>query len=351
MTSFDAVLIFTCQACIHINYFRVSSCKTDLHAASNVSDTTPNQTIKMSTNQLVLPVSKIDVNKISFVQAAPKAGRIPGINIKYGGQNLEIRLPRMTSTFGASSPNKNDDGPKNNLGMSLTGCDPMGSARSDESNDVGRFYNFLIDLQDKILNAAIANIKWFPLLPNGKRLTEQNVRDNMKPLLRLHTIVDPSTGDRVPSGKYAPTISFKIPIFENRVTMDIIDNKGLPVYTTPSTLDKVFPARVDANLIATPSIYIMSGGTFGVSWRIKYAQVFSQARVTAADLFADDIEDDDEETAPADTQTHVPTSAETAVDVEIPEHPEEVTPAPAPAPVPIPEAPVSSVRKRRPAAA
>jgi hypothetical protein len=306
----------------------------------------------MSTTQLYLSVSKIDVNKISFVQAKQTAGRIPGINIKHGGQNLEIRLPRMASTFGASSPNKNDDGPKNNLGMSLAGCDPMGSARSDESTDIGRFYNFLLVLQDKILEAATANIKWFPLLPNGKRLTEQNIRDNMKPLIRLHTVVDPSSGDRVPSGKYAPTISFKIPIFENRVTMEIIDNKGLPVYTTPSTLDKVFPARVEANLIASPSIYIMTGGTFGVSWRIKYAQVFSQTRVTAADLFADDIEvDDEEEATPVDAPTRMLTSADTVVDIEIPENPDDVTPAPAPAPVPVPETPTTTVRKRRPAAA
>ena len=304
----------------------------------------------MSTNQLVLPVSKIDVNHISFVQGPLKPGRIPGINIKYDGQNLQLRLPRMTSTFGASSPNMNDDGPKNNLGMSLAGCDPMGSARADDSNDVGRFYNFLIDLQDKILKTAIANnTKWFPALASGKKPSEQNIRDNMKPLFRLHSTTDPSTGERVPSGKYAPTISFKIPIYDNRVSMDIIDNRGHPVYVTPGTLDKVFPAKVETNLVVSPSIYIMTGGTFGVTWRVNYAQVFPQSRVTAASVFADDIEDDDEEATPVEPPTRVLTSAETAVDVEIPEQPDEVMASPAP--VPVPETPTPTVRKRRPAAA
>jgi hypothetical protein len=303
----------------------------------------------MSTNQLVLPVSKIDVNHISFVQGPLKPGRIPGINIKYDGQNLQLRLPRMTSTFGASSSNMNDDGPKNNLGMSLAGCDPMGSARAEGSNEIGRFFNFLIDLQDKIINAAIANVKWFPLLPNGKKLTEQNIRDNMKPLFRLHSITDPSTGERVPSGKYAPTISFKIPIYDNRVSMDIIDNKGHPVYVTPGTLDKVFPAKVETNLVVSPSIYIMTGGTFGVTWRVNYAQVFPQSRVTAASVFADDIEDDDEEATPVETPTRTLTSAETVVDIEVPENTDDATPAPAP--VPVPETPTPTVRKRRSAVA
>jgi hypothetical protein len=303
----------------------------------------------MSTNQLVLTVSKIDVNKISFVPGPPKPSRIPGINIKHCGQNLEMRIPRMISTFGASSADRAEGSPKTNLGMSLAGCDPKCSDRADDSSDIGRFYNFLLDLDNKVLEAVIANIKLFPLLSNGKKVTEQMVRDNMKRLIRPHTIIDSSTGERVPSGKYPPTVSFKISTFNNQVTTEIIDKKGLPVRTTPSTLDKVFPAKVEANLIASPSIYLMAGGACGVSWRIKCAQAFPQVRPTAVDLFADDIEEDDEdeEVAPVETPVRELTFAETVVDVEIPDIPEDVTPPPAP----VPEAPAPSGRKRRPAAA
>ena len=304
----------------------------------------------MSTNAiaLVLPVSKIDVNRISFIQSQSKPGRIPGINIKYDGQNLQLRLPRLSFPFGASS-GMNNDGPANNLSAPLKGCDPLGVERADESSDIGRFYNFLIDLQEKILTTAIANNnKWFPALPNGKKPSETNIRDNMKPLFRLHSVVKPATGDRVPSGKYAPTISFKIPIYDNRVSMDIIDNKGHPVYVTPNTLDKVFHAHAEANLVASPSIYIMTGGAFGVTWRVNYAQVFPQARVTAASVFADDIEDEDEEEAVAVSTPpgRALTSEETAVDVEIPDLPED-----APAPVSVPDTPAPSGRKRRVAVA
>jgi hypothetical protein len=233
--------------------------------------------------------------------------------------------------------------------MSLAGCDPNGKSRADDSNDIGRFYNFLLDLQEKVLEAVIANIKLFPRKPNGNPVSERDVRENMKPLIRLHTMDDPSTSRRVPSGKYPPTVSFKISTFNNQVTTEIIDKKGLPVRTTPSTLDKVFPAKVEANLIASPSIYLMAGGACGVSWRIKCAQAFPQVRPTAVDLFADDIEEDDEdeEVAPVETPVRELTFAETVVDVEIPDIPEDVTPPPAP----VPEATAPSGRKRRPAAA
>ena len=300
----------------------------------------------MSTNILVLPVSKVDINNITFVQNSPRAKNpgIPGISIRHNGQNLKLILPRMTSTFGASSPTKGDPGPKTNLSMTLTGCDPNGIERADESTDVGRFYNFLIDLQDKILNAAISNIKWFPLRPNKTKLTEDDIRNNMKPMLKVNS-----------SGKYAPFITLKIPIYDNDVSMDIIDNRGRDVYVTPTTLEKVFPPKVEANLVASPSIYIMAGGAFGVSWRLNYAQVFPMQRVTAADVFAEYIDDacDDEEEVLPTPAPHAPalSSENTALDIEVPEDDSisAAAPAPAPAPAPAAPAPAPSVRRRRPA--
>lgn len=289
----------------------------------------------MSTNAII-NVRNLDISRISFLQSPPKPGRIAGINIRYDGQNLMLRVPRLAFPFGASS-GKNNPGPPTGLSATLNGCDSNGVERGDDATDIGRFYNFLLDLHAKILQAAIDNRnKWFPPLPNGKKPTEDNIRNSMKPLLNIHMIDDPSTGERVPSGKYPPKVNFKIPVYDNRVTMDVIDSKGTPVYVTPATLDTVFCKHSEANLVVSPSIYIMAGGGFGVSWRLKYAQVFAQQRTTAADVFANDIEEGDEEEVQEDAPAPAPapapelTAEDTALDVELPE--EDATPAPAPAP-------------------
>jgi hypothetical protein len=133
--------------------------------------------------------------------------------------------------------------------------------------------------------------------------------------------------------------------------MDIIDSKGNDVYVTPNTLGSVFHKGSEANLVASPSIYIMAGGVFGVTWRLTYAQVFAQQRVTAKNVFADDIEDEDDApvesvSTPAPAPLPTFTAEETALDVEIPDDIDS-TPAPAPAPVD----PAPSGRKRRTAVA
>jgi hypothetical protein len=56
-------------------------------------------------------------------------------------------------------------------------------------------------------------------------------------------------------------------------------------------LATVFPKRCEASIVVSPSIYVTGTG-FGVTWRITYAKVSPPQRTTAADVFRDEIEEE-----------------------------------------------------------
>jgi hypothetical protein len=74
--------------------------------------------------------------------------------------------------------------------------------------------------------------------------------------------------------------------------MDVVDMSNRSIAVTTENLQQVFQKRMEARFIVTPSIYV-SGQGFGVTWRISYAQVSAQSRVSAAELF--EIEEEPED--------------------------------------------------------
>jgi hypothetical protein len=155
-------------------------------------------------------------------------------------------------------------------------------------------------------------------------------------------------GEYIPNGKYPPSVTIKVPVYDNRVNADVIDNRGNPMPVYPNNLLSVFPKGVEANMVVSGSIYVIAGGGFGVTWRLTYAQVFPRAQMTAKNVFADDLEQGEDEAAPlTESQQVMPESQpihETALDIEVVD-PDDV-PAPAPAPAPA----SAAGRKRRVAA-
>jgi hypothetical protein len=309
------------------------SLKTDIEPASVYQD---NTTTKMSTNSAIMNVRNIDVSRITFSIGKATAGRNPSINIKYDGQNLQLRLPRMK--FGAGimvRENEQNDSKTYSLFGSLgESADKFAKERSSGTDDMSKFYNFLLDLEERIVQAALENsTAWFK-----KKRSEEAIRDSFKKLLRVS--VDKQGDEYVPNGKYPPSVTIKVPVYDNRVSSEFIDNKGNPLTVYPSSLPAVFPKGVEANLVVSGSIYNVNG-SFGVTWRLSYAQVFPQQKLTAVNVFADDLEEDDESPV---AESQVPesqpqpllTSAETALDIEVPDLDAEppapqVVPAPAPA--------------------
>jgi hypothetical protein len=239
-------------------------------------------------NNRPISINELDISKVTFVPGPSKPGRNPAINIKYDGQNLQLRVPRLSFPGGVMVRTDEKSGATSYTLMgTLKDCDPYATEHSSATSDIGKFYNFLLDLEKGIKTAAVENsAKWF-----GKKRSQEAIDDGFNRI--VGTSKDNIDGEWVPNGKYPPSFKCKVPVYDNRVSTEIVDGKRDPVYATPEALTSIFSKGIDANLVVSGSIYVIAGGGFGVTWRLQKAQVFQRARVTAADVF------DDEDDAPA----------------------------------------------------
>jgi len=280
---------------------RFSTLKTDLRL-SGIRHTTT----KHRMNAKPISIRDLDINNVTFVLSPGKANRSPSIALKYNGQNLLIRLPRVGFP-GGMLVRDNEDGKSTSYTLiaSLKGCDSYGKERSVSTDEMNQFYNFLLDLEERIVKEATDNsAKWF-----NKKKSEEVVRDNFKRILGLST--DKVDGEYVPNGKYPPSFRMKIPVYDNKVNMNIWDDSFNEIYATPESLVSVFPKGVEAKVAVSGSIYIIGGTNFGVTWRLQSAQVYPKARMTARDIFGDDDEEDDSgriPIAPQDMAEEYPSS-------------------------------------------
>ena len=235
-----------------------------------------------------ISIRNLDINKVSFVPGPSKPGRNPAINLKYDGQNMQILVPRLAFPGGVMVRTDEKSGTTTYTLMgTLAGCDNYAKEHAPDGTDVQKFYNFLVDLEERIIMTAVENsVKWF-----GKKRSEEGIREGFNRI--VGTSKDNIDGEWVPNGKYPPSFKAKVPVYDNRVSTEIVDGQRNPVYATPVSLTSIFTKGVEANLVVSGSIYVIAGGGFGVTWRLQTAQVFARARVTAADIFS--AEDDGDE--------------------------------------------------------
>ena len=235
----------------------------------------------------VILARNLDITNVSFVLGPKKTGRNPSVQIKYNGQPLMIRLPKMTYPGGVLERKDDKTGAVGySLLGSLSGCDPYGVERADDTTDIGHLYNFLKDLKPLLIQAATENSqKWF-----GKKRTTEGIIDSLKDFMRLSA--DKLDGEYVPNGKYPPSLTLKVPVYEGKVNVDIIDDSNNPVYVSPSTLRNVFPKGVEAACAICPSVYIMAGGGLGMTMRVSHAKMLPSSRVRASDVFMDEEEEE-----------------------------------------------------------
>jgi hypothetical protein len=293
----------------------------------------------MSTNAIITS-SNLDISKVSFgdIRANKAGGK--SVPIKYNGQNLQIRIPKTGYPMGINIRDT-DNGTTYGLSLTLKGCDAFAKDRAGpEAGELGILYNFLLDMQEKLVQTAVVSSKkWF-----GKDRTEAVIRDTMKQF--LSPSVEKINGEWVPSGKYPPSLRMKVPVYDGRVSMDVVDSTGKPVEVDTENLSTLFPKRVDASVVVAPSIYVTGTG-FGVTWRVIYAKVSPPQRVTAADVFRDEIEE--ERKAPVAPPTTPETEEEEQEQTEISVPMAEETPTAPPAVVQPP--PNKPANRRRAAAA
>jgi hypothetical protein len=280
----------------------------------------------MATNAII-NASNIDISKITFGEIRTSKVGGKSVPIKYNGQNLQLRIPKLTYMAGMNvRVDENNGKASYTMPASLTGCDSYAKKRDTTGTEVGNLYNFLFDLQEKVFKTAVEkSVAWF-----SKMRSEEGLRDSFKTI--LSPSVEKVNGAWVPNGKYPPSFRMKIPVYDGQVSMEAVDSTGKPIALTESNLETVFPKRVDARLVASPTIYVSAVG-FGVTWRVTYAQVFPTQRVTAAQVFSDTIEDEE---VPTQTVAVPVAPAESEEEETNEEAVEEEAPAPAPAPAAAP---------------
>jgi hypothetical protein len=294
----------------------------------------------MSTPAIV-SVANLDINKVSFGEIRLNAKGGKSVPIKYNNQNLQIRIPKSVYPMGVNIK-ENDNGTTYQMSLTLKGCDPYGKERAGaDAGEHGILYNFLTDLQEKLVQTAAAqSVKWF-----SKARSRDVLLDTMKQF--ISPSVEKVDGAWVPSGKYPPSFRMKVPVYNGEVSMDVVGSDGKAIPVDVDNLAAVFPKRCEASLVVTPSVYV-SGQGWGVTWRITYARVSPPQRVSAAQVFADEI---DQETpglsnlppppflavrtngggiAPEDFGEEIPERHEESVT--IPQMEEAPAPVPAPAP-------------------
>jgi hypothetical protein len=238
-------------------------------------------------------IEEVQISDVKVTQQGGKSARL-----LYNGNPLLLRLPRLKLPMGVSVREDPKTGNSYSTIVSLRNCDPFAKDKSTD-DEVGPLYNFMLALQDKLLDWATENsVKLF-----GKKRTRDSIEDAFKKILSVST---DRTGDVVvPNGKYPPSLRLKVPVYDGRVSMDVVDARAMQKVLTPSSLLSVFPKHCEANMIIQGSVYVINGN-FGVSWVIKFAQVFPQSRVTAATLFAAEEEPLPEEETPVEgVETHL----------------------------------------------
>ena len=286
----------------------------------------------MSVNAII-NASNLDINKVSFGDIRiNKTNGSKSVPIKYNGQNFQMRIPKIEYPMGVSIK-ETENGTNYTMLASLRGCDSYAKERAPaESGEVGQLYNFLKDLEDKVIHTAVEkSSSWF-----GRARKEDVLRDSMKAL--VSPSVEKQGSEWVANGKYPPSFRMKVPVYDGKVNMDAVDMANRPIPLTTDNLETVFPKRMEARFIVSPSIYV-SGQGFGVTWRISYAQVSARQRVTASQLFE---AEESEETVQIPTEE----SNETQEEDQVQEESTPVVQAPAPAPVPQTPAPVKTARRR-----
>jgi hypothetical protein len=275
----------------------------------------------MSTNAIV-NASNANIALLSFTEAKRNKQGGLGVSFKYDNQNFALRLPRMAFPGGLLQREDEKSGNVSySLIGSLKGCDPYAKARSTGDDEMSRLYNFLLDLQEKLIQAATENsTKWF-----GKKRGEESIRDSFNERSILSVSSDKNGDEYIPNGKYPPSFRMKIPVYDGRISMDAVDASTKPIFLTVDSLRSVFPKGVAANLIVSGSVYII-GQSFGVTWRVSMAQVFPQTRLTAASAFE---AVPDEEAEEENTENVTPAQeVEVAVEVPAMEAPAESAPVP-----------------------
>jgi hypothetical protein len=268
----------------------------------------------------VVNVTKISASDIQFAEPRRNKNGGTSIGFKYNNQNVQFRVPLVTFPGGLNiKENPNKDGSVTvsyTMSASLNGGDPYGTAPSTETSETAKLYNFMLELQERVIKTAIEKSnQWF-----GKKRSEDSIRDSFNKFVSVS--VDKTDNGWTPNGKYPPSLRMKLPVYDGKIAMEMIDAQENDILLTTDTLSTVFSKGSSAKLVLQASIY-MVGQSFGVTWKPTYGQVIQRKKASARDFFKRDEDDEEAEDDEED--------AEQVIEVEQRSDNEAVVEVPAPA--------------------
>lgn len=255
----------------------------------------------MSKLPTILSVRNFDVNKLSFEKGKAIENRAPSINLKYDNDIFNIRLPaKMATRLWVNTDKKDPSKITYTLTSNLKDCDPYGKERSDGTSDYELLYNLLaFDLKEKIISTAEENSKsWF-----GKQKSRTTLEENFANMCKFSE--DKETKEL--NGKFPPSIRVKLPVYfdkklnKNIVGCKVIDENKNDVYLPVERIQEVFQNGMEISMVVSPSVYVITGAGFGVTFKLTMAQIFSKPNLNIADVFRDEEEQVSNET-PKQTQ-------------------------------------------------
>lgn len=154
-------------------------------------------------------VREIDISKVTIENPVHLDNGGRSCLITYNGAPLKVQVPvglvtgfhpkgDIFHTDGSGRAYADADGCFRCV-MGFNGCDPYGKERSTTDYDASSVYNFVLSLQDRIVNHCVENgVKLF-----GKNRSEGVIREN---LLCIHTFIKKDNGNYVQSGEGRPSI-------------------------------------------------------------------------------------------------------------------------------------------------
>ncbi len=239
--------------------------------------------------EMIVKAKSFTPSEVTYKPATVDSRGGKKVQLRLSGQPLVISAPMMF-TWGVNERVDENSG-RVSYDVSLV-------FENDKSSGVASFCEKMKELQDKILEDAVANSKaWF-----GKSKMSKEVAEAMMyPILKYPK--DKMSGE--PDYSRNPSMKLKIPFWEGKFNIELYDTKSKPIFLPTKdgcegpqgdkTPVDVVPSRsYIKGLIACNGLW-MAGGRFGVTWKLVQAQVRAPVRLVGTGVCHLEADSDDDE--------------------------------------------------------
>lgn len=285
----------------------------------------------------IINATEFDVSKdilYTKPKVNPQGGKSIGILNSNSKKGLYISTPLML-TWGV---NENDFEGKGNVKYDMALQFPREEYATEETT---KFLENMLAMETKIKEDAVKNCKdWM----NKAKMSSEVVDALFTPMVKYGK--DPNTGE--PDRNKNPTLTVKLPVWDNKFNIDLYDVEGEAVYPNDKGLNPVDLVPKGSNvltIIQCGGIWFING-KFGVSWKLTQAVIKPKQSMRGKCLInlsdrdkeamkkTDDHDDDEEEEESAKVEVADSSDDEEEAPVtpqkEVAETIAEATPPPAP---------------------